>query len=123
MYIKEEPSFSTWNNHEMSNFKVTQILEALSRKGAELRQMLLLNTNRKSYVVRPTDLTLIDLDRSKSWSLTDCEVVYLVKEQSWAILFCFETNRKSHIGNPTAPLHLTLRDFERSKSRPLAFKW
>ncbi len=61
----------------------------ISRKGAELGHMLLLNINRKPYMASPmtlSHLTLNDLE-SQSQGHSDFEVLYLVKDQSSVICY------------------------------------
>ncbi len=58
--------------------------ESLSRKGAELGQILLLDATMKPYIWSPialSHLTLSDLERPNSRS-PDFEALYLVKEKS-----------------------------------------
>ncbi len=69
-------------NLERSKSRSPRFRSLISRKGAELGPMLLLNINRKPYMGRPmapSHLTLSDLERSKSRS-PNFETLYLSKE-------------------------------------------
>ncbi len=88
--------------------------------------LLLLGTNRKSHMGSPTaplNLTLSDLERSNSrspkfGSLITRKGAYL----GHMLLLNINRNPKPYTGNPMTPLHLTLSDLERSKSRSLRFR-
>ncbi len=87
----------------------------------DLGHMLLLNTNRESYMenpLTPSHLTLRNIE-GQSHGHSDFEELYLVKRSELGHMLSLNTDRKQYKGNATAPLNLTLNDLERSKSRLL----
>ena len=95
-------SHMTLSDLERSNSRSLKFWSLISRKGAELGHMLLLNFNRKACILSPktlSHLTLSDLERSISQvhsSISqvhsDFEALYLVREQSKAILLWNKIN-------------------------------
>ncbi len=66
-------------------------------------------------------LTLSDVQRSNSRSLTFCSLIYH-KGAELGHMLLLNINRKAYVGSPMTLSHLTLSDLERSKSRSLKFR-
>ena len=95
----------------------------ISRKGAQIGPVLLLNINRKPYMVSPMTsslLTLGDLERSKSRSLGFQNLVSR-KGAELGPMLLLPMNRKQYMVSPMTPSLLTLSNIERSKSRSARF--
>ena len=69
----------------------------------------------------PLDLTLSDLERSNSRSLSFRSLISRKGAQVGPMLL-LNINRKPYMESPMAPSHLTLSDLERSKSRSFRFR-
>ena len=95
----------------------------ISPKRWEMDMWLLSNINRNSYMESPTaplDLSLGDLERSKSRSPRFQSFI----SRNGAMLgpmLLLTINRKSYMVSPMTPWHLNLNDLERSKSRSFRF--
>ena len=68
----------------------------------------------------PLYLTLSDLERSKSRSLTFRRLISS-KGAMLGPMLLLNINGKPYMGSPMVSSHLTLSDLERSKSRSLRF--
>ena len=65
----------------------------------------------------PPDLTLCNTEKSRSFT-EGLYLHYLVQLLDYRLyITIIDTNRKSYMGNPMAPLDLILSDLEREQSR------
>ncbi len=72
------------------------------------------------YILRDSEFTLSDLERSDSRSLRfRSHTSHLGSELGHILLL--KTDRKSNMGSSVVPSHLTLGKFERSKARSFKF--
>ena len=104
---------------ERSISRSLRIWNLISRKGAEIGKILILNINRKAYMDSPmtlSDLTASDLERSISKSLRFQRLISR-KATELGHMLLLNINRKSYMGSPIPPSDLTLSDLDRSKLR------
>ena len=99
-------------------------LAAITAKRWETDMWLLLDTNMKPYMrnqMALSDLTLSDLERSKSKLLRFQSLIWH-KGAELRTMLLLTINRKPYMAIPMTSSLLTLSDFERSKSRSLGFQ-
>ncbi len=116
---------------ERSNSRSPRFESAISRKGTNMGNKLLWNTNRKPYTsmrspTAPPDLTLSYFERSNSRSerltyLQDIQISLPRERPELGHMLVLNANRKINMVSPMASSDLTLRDLERSRSRRLRF--
>ncbi len=83
------PLHLTLSDLERSKSRSLRFQSLISRKGAQLGPVLLLNINKKPYMgspMAPSHLTLSDL-KGQTQGHQDFDALYLAKEPSWALCY------------------------------------